>query len=1710
MYREEASFMEPVPIFKGLKRPNMRKIVIWTVLVLMLVSSLAVLPQEAAAQAPGNKDITFYFQNCTNAKQVGAISTMRVMNTTLGNNLNMTTPTAKAVQTDWYLYPVLADDTAISGNVTVHINALRLGVSQAVTLRFWLYDVDATGTEIATIASGSRGLNLLSTWSEYSVRATNVALYNISKGHTMRLYFELDGSSSNTYLIAFGDSNYKSRMVIEMYDYVRVNNVDTLGYQRTSRTVFSQLTDNKTMYFAANLTDPFGGYDIALVNATVVAPNGTTIVDEVQMSKTKGFFNTYYNEYEYAWNYSGYPTGEYNLTVDAVDWTGYYARFPTDPGDATYGGHLESMTVSFWIGGMPHNVTINVTDDLDAVLPGALVIMGPSAGTTDPGGQVVLRISNSTYDLEIYWQRVLVYDQAHTVLNDTWIDVKVAVFSPTITCVDDVGDPVFDAVVFTLHPNGTMLAQSWRTDQTGSINWDTMAGGDYRVSVMWMGVEVYNDTLTLNGQGPFTITLMVYQLDIQVVDSIGDGLELAQVVITNTTNGLVADSKLTNFTGYTTSKVPIGSYDFRVYWRNELVFDSLTDHLVDASGPLVLQARIYAVNLTVVDASDLPLTNARVVVGFTISGQVQDFGTTDDTGTLRTRLPVGYYDFWVYWKDVLVNETNAFYFDGTAEHTIHASVYWVDVHVQDTENVSVVSALVTLRHSDGLDFGTVATDDEGNTTYRLPIGDYRLMVAWKETLVYDANRFIDSQDPITLTVAIYYLRLHIIDSRDVAVEGALVATVNDSSAAIVGSSVTDDDGNITHRVPMGTYRVQIVWQEAVVYERDMVVDHNEPIDLNVAVFYVDIHVEDTLGAPLEGAMISFVNISSGRSMGIQATSDDGNVSYRAPIGDYQLLVTWQESLIHKSDERVDTDRALVVVAAVYYAFITAEDTTGEPLSGAQITVTNPVTGRIMGSQTTDSAGNATYRLPMDNYSFEIVWLETVVFKAILFVDNNEPMVLVVSVYYAEVHVEDSTGEPLESALVTFTNDTSGRQMGEHTTPDDGIVTFRLPIGYYDIEVVWQEAVVWNEVYRLDNNEPLVITANVYYAELHVVDSIDVPLESALVVFTNDTSGRLMGERTTPEDGIVTFRLPMGTYDVVVVWKEAVVWHQVRLLHDNVPWDVTTNVFYGELHIMDSMSVALETALVSLTNTTSLRPMGDRTTGNDGIVIYRLPMGVYTVQVLWKDTLVHNEYVNVDSNLPIDIIVDVYYPTYEVSDSQGVALQGALITLSKWPSGRIMGSQLTDAEGSTTFRMPMDTYTASIVWLDTLVHQANYGVDSNTIYQVTANVFYLDYTAEDSTDVGLEFAQIVVTNSTTGRITASHTADVNGYSQFRLPIGVYDVEVLWQNTLVYDDTWTVNADATEVLTSWVYYVTFHVADVDGVDLAGATVALVNDGAMTTSGPVNTDAYGEVELRLPTGAVDVEIGLKAVVVYTADAVLVHADTTEEISAWVYYLTVKITDSKGAGLKGANVNIDRDGVIVESTTTRNGTVVFRLPGANYWANMSFTSTYYLTPIDVSKSESVDLNGNYLVRYKLTTDEYQIPFYTTNLFWVILVIVLLIIGLLFLLLRMRKAAMEGEEVTEDDTDAIEYNDSDLDDLLEGMSTSGSIAAGAAAEDDSEPEEYSDDDLEKDDEPEEYSDDDLEGEKGSEEDSEPEEDSESEEDSDDDDEEEDEEKEED
>ena len=160
----------------------------------------------------------------------------------------------------------------------------------------------------------------------------------------------------------------------------------------------------------------------------------------------------------------------------------------------------------------------------------------------------------------------------------------------------------------------------------------------------------------------------------------------------------------------------------------------------------------------------------------------------------------------------------------------------------------------------------------------------------------------------------------------------------------------------------------------------------------------------------------------------------------------------------------------------------------------------------------------------------------------------------------------------------------------------------------------------------------------------------------------------------------------------------------------------------------------------------------------------------------------------------------------------------------------------------------------------------------------------------------------------------------------------------------------------------------------------------------------------------------------------------DAQVEIGANVYYLTVEVIDSEGAGVGNADVNVLRDGLAVASTITgKSGVEVFRLPIGYYSVNMTFRTTWHLTRIDIVKGQYLDLTANQTVTFKFTNDEYPLPFYKTNLFWIILLIIILAILIVFLLLKMRSTPAEPV-APEEGTDPIEYTDEDLDDLLENL----------------------------------------------------------------------------
>jgi hypothetical protein len=1199
---------------------TLRTMTLYIAILLVLVMALFLVSATDEVEGSSTKDITMYFHNVTNSKQIGDAATLRIMNTTQGvDGLTRTVPTMNSVKTNWYLYPSVANDTTVEGKITVHIWAIRTvitGDADRVTLIYDLYDVDERGTRTSKIARGLRTLDSVIEWRQYSVTNDSVAKYTVKKGHYLLLEFELQGSSSNRYQLGWGDSNFRSALVFGSWDYLKIDHAEVQDHLGVADTNFKFDTDNKNVTFRAEVVDPFGGYDIRWVNVTLTGPRDSRILDGPGMTKVSGFFTSYRSAFEYAWDYSGFPSGKYNLTISAVDNSGYYYRFPAHPDDLTYGGHLETLTVFFWIGGPPHPVTITVLDNLTRPLSGSEVMISEVAGVSDAGGNAILMVSNGSYELKVYWQEVLVYERAITINGDTTVAVVAAVYDPLFNVVDDKGEPVEDAVALVEHPNGTILKALGRSNASGTFTLDRMAGGEYHVSLLWLGSLIYDGAVTIDGNGPFTLDGLVFTLDIRVEDDRGTGLELAQVVVFNTSTHIVLDSQLTDKEGNISSRLPLGSYDIYVYWHDSLVHDGTQDHLLAASGYLVLLADIFTVNVTVVDTAEVPLSNAKFVVRFADGSKVLDFGVTDGSGTISTRLAPGVFTFLVYWRDILVNITAGHLVNSHEELLVVGDVHWVPVLVRDALSVSLSGASVVFEHSSGQSFGTRSTGPEGDTTFRLPAGTYSTTVVWSEVQVLNGTVTVDSSELLVLDASVYYLEVRVVDSMGTELEVALVSAELGLTGKLAGDGRTDASGEITFRLPVGPVTLEVTWQDSPVHTGAIEVTANDQVTLTVAVFYATFHTIDSKGIDLVGAQVIAANASTGRPMGSHATDETGEAVFRLPVGLYGLAVSWQDHGVYEGQEAVASNDVHTLECAVHYVGLHLTDSLDMDLAGAQVLIVGASNAQPMGGQLTDAEGLTTFRLPAGDFSVEATWHDVVVLEASIAVGSDDTVVLTASVYYAELHLADSRGKDLEDAHVMVTM--PGTVMGSGVTGPEGTATFRVPTGTYRVMALWQEVQVLDVEIAINRSGPVELEAAVVYVAFHAVDSEGADLEDARVSAYNATTDHLLGTGDTDVVGLVELRLPQGFGAIEVGWRSVLVNTTSEiLLLDRTTHVVRTRVHYLTVEVLDS-----DGARVSKVNIDVIwdsEAISSALTDGQGLAVFRLPEGEYTVNMSYRTT-----------------------------------------------------------------------------------------------------------------------------------------------------------------------------------------------------------------------------------------------------------------------------------------------------------------------------------------------------------------------------------------------------------------------------------------------------------------------------------------------------------
>lgn len=435
------------------------------------------------------KPMEFYFHHSNTPVRVAGLETKYTMNTTrlFGfvtqqeayiNSFYKPIGLPK-IEVDFYLYPNLAGPVTIDGlwQVFVWINGSAYKPA-GFTLQFKEVTVGGEtlwdSGQISPTVTSSVGTYI--DVPIYNYNLSTPLTHTFSADSTLLVAVEVNAGSSAATRIWYDSLLYPSKAILPAKDYARPLDVKTYAYDGSETDLYhyNWSQNQRIVTVHANITDPFGGYDIHNVNMTILDPANNLAVDNVSMIRSSDGQWQLSFSHNYNANYSYPPTaqrGNYTVKVSVIDNNGYYRYLDT----GSFAPFIEYNTHVFSIGIIVYyNPAFLVVDDVENPLPNAQVyITWPNGSrdvlpryTSSSGFINLTQIPSANYGFIILWKDVVVKQVTMDVESNGPYTIKTEVYQLRINVVGSDKVAVHGAyvIIYTQTGVGYGLAV---TDETG-------------------------------------------------------------------------------------------------------------------------------------------------------------------------------------------------------------------------------------------------------------------------------------------------------------------------------------------------------------------------------------------------------------------------------------------------------------------------------------------------------------------------------------------------------------------------------------------------------------------------------------------------------------------------------------------------------------------------------------------------------------------------------------------------------------------------------------------------------------------------------------------------------------------------------------------------------------------------------------------------------------------------------------------------------------------------------------------------------------------------------------------------------------------------------------------------------------------------------------------------------------------------------------------
>jgi hypothetical protein len=449
--------------------------------ILLTVSSFAIFQPAKALYQGQAKPMEFYLHNLSTPANVGGIQTTYIMNTTKSFSYqtveqafahSFDKPVGQPkIEIDFYLYPNFAGPVTIDGDwvVSLWINA---SAYKPTGFSVQYQEINSSGQVIWD--SGQVNPTVASSIGSYTdvpvldYTLTAQLTHAFSAGSTLLVKAIVNAGSTAETRIWYDSSTYQSKVTLPAKDYARAYSITTYNSEGDQTVNFATNTTdaNRVVKVDANVTDPFGGYDVYKVNITITDPEGTRVVDNDDMARLENvqWQTSYSNVYELKWLYpSTAAIGNYSIVITVIDNNGYNAQQET----GKYDPFIEQNQANFNIGVIAYyNPVIVIVDDNGNPLPGAAVYVTWRNGTVEQAPHVsdqngTIKLVNAPegqYGFVVYYKNQIVQQTTVRISSNGPYTIKTLVYQLDVQVLDNGKNPVGNAFIVIYTPLGDGVA----------------------------------------------------------------------------------------------------------------------------------------------------------------------------------------------------------------------------------------------------------------------------------------------------------------------------------------------------------------------------------------------------------------------------------------------------------------------------------------------------------------------------------------------------------------------------------------------------------------------------------------------------------------------------------------------------------------------------------------------------------------------------------------------------------------------------------------------------------------------------------------------------------------------------------------------------------------------------------------------------------------------------------------------------------------------------------------------------------------------------------------------------------------------------------------------------------------------------------------------------------------------------------------------------